>query len=140
MSEQPIENRPSKVPPFFTDAIAEVQRLSKFSRMADLGFLLGSRLSDLGSILESRLSNTPLQGEAEAMFKAYASELEEFAGAEARNGMAYLKRLTIVRLVTILESAVMDAVIQSIERVPEVSNREEIRKIKGPIVELLQAS
>lgn len=128
------------VPQFFTDAIREIDRLTKFGRMTDLGFTIGATLSGWGEIISDRLKGTPASDEALRLFQGYADELQAFAKTESADDMAYLKSLLVVQYVTILESTVSEAIILSLETVPAVMQREKLSRLKGPLVEYGLAS
>lgn len=134
------EVTPPIFPSFIMDAVAEVDRLMRFGRMVDLGFMLGSSLSTILDLYEKRLSGDAVAAEAIEGLRPLAAELQPYAAVESKNRLPYLKSLTTIRLVAIMEVVVQDAVVLSLESVSKVLDRDEVRRIKGPVIELASAS
>lgn len=129
-----------KVPSFVNDAIQEIDRLTKFGRMVDLGFTLGKDLSTITNLFQHRLKGDHGANEGLETLRSLGAELAPYAAAELANDLAYLKSVLTIQYVTILETVVQDAVLFSLEHAPSVQNRDAIKRIEGPIVELLAAS
>ncbi len=127
------------VPPFIADAIEEIQHLTKFGRMVDLGFTLGAQLPALMKLFHSASGKSPEAKAGLETFAALSDELNDYAKEQCAAGMPYLRALLTIRYVTIIETVVQDAVLVSIETVPEVMKREEMKRVKGPIAALLAA-
>jgi len=128
------------VPVFLWNAVEEIQRLTKFGRMVDLGFLLGANLSALESAFRSCVEDTPEARNGLELFTSLGEELQSYAKEQSDAGMPYLRALLTIRLVIVTETVIQDAVLTSLESVPGVLEREEVRRIKGPVAELLAAS
>ena len=67
-------------------------------------------------------------------------KLELFANTQESQGFPYLYETAIIRLWTILETAVDDLVLIILEKFPKVLERKTIQNIEGPLVDFLQAS
>ena len=128
------------IPSFIAGAIDEIQRLTNFGRMVDLGFLLGANFPTLTSLFRRAVPDAPETSEGIATLISLGEELHEYAKEQSDAGMPYLRALLTIRYVTIMETVVQDAVTISLETVPSVLNQDEVRKIKGPVAELIAAS
>jgi hypothetical protein len=130
----------ASVPDFIMEAVAEIDELSRFGRMVDLGFLLGASLSTILGLFRDRLTGIAAADDAIEGLRPLVEELEPYAAAESAKRMPYLRSLLLIRYVTIVETVVHDAVVESLQSVPEGMSRKELLRIRGPIVELLAAS
>ena len=138
--DHPMGESTPPIPSFIAGAIDEIQRLTKFGRMVDLGFLLGSNFPTLTLLFQRAVADAPTASEGITTLISLGEELHEYAKEQSDAGMPYLRALLTIRYVTIMETVVQDAVVISLETVPSVLNQEEVRKIKGPVAELLAAT
>ena len=109
------------IPRFIASAVDELYRLANFAGMVRLGFTVGAQLSPLLAGLADELG---LQ--AEPGLDTIRKEAEQFgpyAASEVEGGFAYVNSLLAVRLVTILESVVADAVTDALQNRAEVLSR-----------------
>ena len=68
-----------------------------------------------------------------------AKKLEEFAKKQIEKGFPYVVSIATVRLWSILEAAVDDVVVLMLKMTKCARTNEVVRKLKGPIVEFLDA-
>jgi hypothetical protein len=130
----------SPIPRFFADGVDEIKRLVQFGRMTSLGYRLGSQLTALSAVVGKALKEVPEAAKMIPLLKGHAEELQHYAAAESDADMPYLSELLTIRIAVIIETVVQDAVMLSLEHQSAVLQREEVKKIKGPVVELLAAS
>lgn len=117
--------------------MAEFEQLVGFRQFAVFAFAFGTTAHDLYSVLHDQ---SPNPSEALKAIKAKAERLQPYAQAEAAQGLSYLNGLLVVRLVTLLESIVNDAVVWAIRNKPDVMRRDELRRLRGSLVDFLLAS
>jgi len=126
-----------ELPPFLQDAIAELERLGLLRKFTMFSLAMAVRLPDL---LEAMRSLAPQAGEAIDSFKVDVNEMRPFAAQELGSGMSYLNSLMVVRLLTVVETVVADAVVWVLQTRPDLMTRTGVRKIEGPLVDFVAAS
>src|SRR5689334_3372651 len=94
------------LPKFINQATEELESLALFRHAATFAFSLDANLVELLTALKVRFPDIE---DAFAMLVAEAHQHQPFAQAEVESGMSYLGSLLVVRLVTILETCVGDA-------------------------------
>jgi len=132
------ESEEGQLPSFIRIAIDEIEQLSKFGRMVELGFHLGSTISPLFSILRKRFEGDTKAEEAIDALRPLAEELQPYAAAQKSSRMPRLKSLLVIWYVTILETVVRDVVVESLAR-PVLPVSDELLRMKGPVFEILSA-
>lgn len=137
MSSEEGESVDEVAPEFLSAAIAEATHLGEFVRGVGAGFALTAELPGVIGSLRKGLPE-PLASRF-AELQQRLEELQPFAARETDSGQTYLLALATVRLVSILETVVSDAVAASLSR-PEILERPEIRRVKAPLAEFIEAS
>ncbi len=126
------------IPRFLAAAVEELLTLSQFAAMVRLGFTVGSQLAPL---LEQLARGLGLESEpGVSLLRAEAEEFGPYAASEANAGFTYVNSLLAVRLLTILESVVDEAVVDALRSRSDVLDVEAVRKLKGPLVDFMRAS
>jgi hypothetical protein len=137
MSEYPNWMADLTIPRFIDDVTQELEQLANFRAVASYALGVATKMAELLVVLQSHY---PENEQLFAPVLKQAAEHQPHAAAELESGMSYLGGLLIVRLVTIVETCVSDAVVWALKSRPEVFTRDEIRKLKGPLVEFIAAS
>lgn len=127
-----------------TATVGEIDRLKLFHRLCHAALERGAELVERTSV--DRLLTIMVRQGAEAAqssisdeaFAAYLREhvepLQEFARDEREKGYPYLNSLAVIRIWSILESAIDDAVGQRLLR-PQTYKADRVKKLKVPLAE-----
>lgn len=86
------------------------------------------------------LSNEELQSDDDFRALLPPADLEAFANTQLQSGFAYLYTIAVVRLWSIIETAVEDLVLDIIGRVSSAALPEKLRTLRGPLLEFSEAS
>jgi hypothetical protein len=132
-------DRDFPLPPFLDNAFSEMDRLAELRRLLVFGCALGAQLSTL---IEQVTTAYRIGGLSEllAPLKAESDTVREFAESQLSDGFTIPGGLLVVRFVTIIETAVSEAVVWSFHTRPAILERPEVRRIKGSLADFARAS
>jgi hypothetical protein len=133
------DDRDSLIPPFLENALTEMHRLGQLRRLLAFGCALGAQLSTVIQQLTSAYRIASLS-DLLAPLKEQSDGVREFAESQLNGGFTIPGGLLVVRFVTIIETAVSEAVVWSFRTRPAVLERPEVRRLKGSLADFARAS